>query len=132
MNIDLTAQEQNLSNTSNERGNDYYGGNLGSFEKQRNKGLKTNTSIGSNLGKASHKVSISAKNSTLNKRRFTSLAKTDRNFNEDIGAKNTSLKLNKQPPPYSGNSSIDINAFKNAYFASSSNTAGYKPKVCIF
>jgi hypothetical protein len=99
-----------------------------SVERKLNKGLKTNASVGSNLG-INQTVQTSSKVNVYTKRRFTSMDKIGKEYNQETGAENVSIKLNKQCLSCSGNASVVLNAFKIACLAYSPSTVGYRAKV---
>ena len=100
------------------------------LEKSGTRELKTYASVGTNIAlPSSPKITMKNKIHVYSKRRFTALSNTQREYNEETGAQNVQIKLNKQWLTWAGNSSVVLNAFKIACLAYSPSSVGYRWNV---
>ena len=67
------------------------------LDKSNARELKTHASVGSNIAiPSSPNTSLKHKIHVYTKRRFTALSNNQREYNEETGAQNVQIKLNKQ------------------------------------
>lgn len=131
MNIDQAMQEQDEVDRKGislmgVRKEDKINDSIETIDIHSQGGLRQNASLGSmGFGSPTSKV----KAGSYSKRRFTSGLNHSKEYNENTGAENASINLNKQCLTCSGNSAVTLNAFKIAWLAYSPSTVGYRGQI---